>query len=133
MEGVAGGGGSRSGGQQAAAGTHATRSVRVQSAAPTVLQMEEAWYCMRGLRPTSPSTITQARGMASAVWIGGAGGRPRKCLLASAIYAERTDLQHCAALLIQIRGYKRVCCKWFGRRAWVRQACLTRIGAARRC
>ena len=30
----------------------------------TVLQSEEVWYCMRGLRPTSPSTITQARGMA---------------------------------------------------------------------
>lgn len=31
----------------------------------TVLQRELAWYCMRGLRPTSPSTITQARGMAA--------------------------------------------------------------------
>lgn len=27
----------------------------------TVLQREEAWYCMRGLRPTSPRTMTQAR------------------------------------------------------------------------
>lgn len=32
----------------------------------TVLQRELAWYCMRGLRPTSPSTITQACGMALA-------------------------------------------------------------------
>lgn len=42
----------------------------------TVLHREEVWYCMRGLRPTSPSTTTQARGigaewdLSSAVWAG---------------------------------------------------------------
>ena len=43
----------------------------------TVLHRELAWYCMRGLRPTSPSTITQARGMAAGcrAQSGGGGGR----------------------------------------------------------
>lgn len=38
----------------------AASSARSSSALLTVLVRDSVWYCMRGLRPTSPNTITHA-------------------------------------------------------------------------